>query len=453
MKPIRLALLVSSCAVLASSAAHAAAAPAAPKPVPSGAVQAFTLKNGLRALLMPDPRATAVDVSVWYPAGVRYERVGTRGISHLFERLSSRGATPGGVDEVGRMIAAEGGTTAAYTSADFTCYTHTVPRGALATALRLEAGRMTVRLTQAMLDQERAQVHEELRARGPASPVERGLERLYATAFKTHPYRWPVAGTDEDLDRITLRDCQDFLRARYAPDQALVVIAGDFAADQAAEELRRGFQSIPGRGQAVTVAPEPEPTAERRAVATGDAPVPLLIVGWRLPAGAAADAPALDLISTLLSRGASARLGPKASGGDRPGLFAQTGRDSRRDATMFWAASAARSLADTATVEHWLVGAIETLAAEPVSGEELDRARRQLEVPLLLNRQRARDRGQAAGVSQMIGGDWNDDAHRLERVRTLTPADLQQAAARTLNAARRAVVWMLPAGAGNGGRP
>ena len=88
-----------------------------------------------------------------------------------------------------------------------------------------------------------------------------------------------------------------------------------------------------------------------------------------------------------------------------------------------------------------------------MSGEELDRARRQLEVPLLLNRQRARDRGQAAGVSQMIGGDWNDDAHRLERVRTLTPADLQQAAARTLNAARRAVVWMLPAGAGNGGRP
>ena len=87
---IRRLVLFLSCAVLAASAAHAAPAPSG-----TGPVSAFTLDNGLRVLMVPDPRATAVDLSAWYPAGVRYERVGTRGISHLFERLSSRGVTPG----------------------------------------------------------------------------------------------------------------------------------------------------------------------------------------------------------------------------------------------------------------------------------------------------------------------------------------------------------------------
>lgn len=444
-------VLLLSCAALAAAAAHAAPAPAGP-----AASRSLTLKNGLRVLLVPDPRAAAVDVSVWYEAGVRYERPGSLGISHLFEHLSSRGAAPGGTDELRRHIEAEGGTTTAYTTADFTCYTHTVPRAALAMVLRLEAGRLGLRPTQAMLDQERAVVREENRARARANPLERGLQRLYATAFATHPYRWPVLGSDDDLQRITLGGCEDFLRTRYTPDHVLIAIVGDFDPDQAIDDLRRGFEPVRRRGESRPAAAEPEPNGERRAVEGGDLQVPVVIVGWRVPTGAAGDAPALDLLSTLLSRGPAARLNQRLVGGEQLGLFAQTGRDGRRDATMFWAAAAARSAGDTAAVERRLVGEIETLATEPVSGEELDRARRQLEVALLLGRQSTRDRGQALGTSQMIAGDWHDAARQLERLRSLTPADLQQAAARTLIAARRTVVWMTPATAGatgQGGRP
>jgi zinc protease len=442
-------VLLLSCAALAAAPAHAA-----PAPVGAAASRWLTLKNGLSVLLVPDPRAAAVDVSVWYQAGVRYERPGILGISHLFEHLSSHGAAPGGMDELRRRIEAEGGTTAAYTTADFTCFTHSVPRGALAMVLRLEAGRFGLRPTQAMLDQERAVVREEDRARVRANPLERGLQRLYATAFPTHPYRWPVLGSDEDLQRITLGQCEDFLRSRYTPDHALIAIVGDFDPDQAIDDLRRGFEPVGRRGENRPAAAEPEQNGERRAVEAGDLQVPVVIVGWRVPAGAAADAPALDLLSTLLSRGPAARLNQRLVGGDRPGLFAQTGRDVRLDATMFWAAAAARSAGDTAAVERRLVGEIEGLATEPVSDEELDRARRQLEVALLLERQSARDRGQALGRSQMLTGDWNDVSRHLDRLRTLTPADLQKAAARTLTAARRTVVWMAPATAGVGrGRP
>jgi zinc protease len=444
-------VLLLSCAALAAAATHAL-------PAPAGAAESrsLTLKNGLRVLLVPDPRATAVDVSVWVQAGVRYERPGKLGISHLAEHLSSRGATPGGADELRRRIEAEGGTTAAYTTADFTCYTHTVPRAALAMVLRLEAGRFGLRPTQAMLDQERAVVREENRARARANPLERGLQRLYATAFATHPYRWPVLGSDDDLQRITLGECEDFLRTRYTPDQVFIAIVGDFDPDQASDELRRGFEPLRQRGESRTAAAEPEPNGERRAVEGGELQVPMVIVGWRVPTGATGDAPALDLISILLSRGPAARLNLRRVGGEQLSLFAQTGRDRRRDATMFWAAAAARSAGDTAAVERRLLSEIETLATEPVSGEELDRARRQLEVALLLGRQSARDRGQVLGTSQMNAGDWRDADRQLERLRSLTPADLQAAAARTLIAARRTVVWMSPgtAGAtGEGDRP
>jgi zinc protease len=453
MKRPHLVLLL-SCTALAAAAAHAATAPATAHAAPATAPEPrpLTLKNGLRVLLVPDPRASAVDVSVWYEAGVRYERTGSIGISHLIEHLSSHGAVSGGTDELRRRIEAEGGSSAAYTTADFTCFTHTVPRAALATVLRLEAGRLGFRPTQAMLDRERAVVREENRARARANPLERGLQRLYATAFSAHPYRWPVLGSDDDLQRITLAECEEFLRTRYTPDHAAIVIVGDFDPDQAMEELRRGFEPARRGGEARAPALQPEPSGARRAVETGDLQVPVVLVGWRVPAAAGADGPALDLLSTLLSRGPAARLNRQLVGGELLGLFVQTGRDNRHDATLFWAAAAARSLGDTATVEHRLVGEIEQLATQPVSGEELDRARRQLEVALLFGRQTARDRGQALGISEMIAGDWHDAERQLERLRSLTPADLQQAAARTLTSDRRTVVWMTSSGAGDVGR-
>jgi zinc protease len=153
-------------------------------------------------------------------------------------------------------------------------------------------------------------------------------------------------------------------------------------------------------------------------------------------------------MSALLWRGSSARLSQRLVGGTQLARFAQTGRDGRRHATVFWAAAAPRSAADSAAVEHELIAEIERLATEPVSGEELDRARRQLEVGLLLARQSARDRGQVLGASSMLTGDQSDADRQLDRLRTLTPADLQKAASRTLVASRRAVVWETPAPAG-----
>ncbi len=435
-----------------------AAAAAAPPSDPSGS-HLLTLKNGVRILLVPDPRAAAVSVAVWVEAGVKYERSGLNGISHLAEHLSARGIAAGGERELRRRIEAEGGTTASFTTADFTCFAYAVPRAALERVLQLEAGRFAARPTQAMLEHDREVAREENRVRARLNPLERPLQHLYATAFATHPYRWPVLGSDEDLARITLKACEEFLRSRYTPDQTLITVVGDFDPDEALGFIRRHIEPIErrGGGRAPPASREAEPGGERRRVATGDLPVAVLVVGWRVPAGAAGtDAAALDLLSALLSGGPSGRLSSRLVAGEQTCLIARSGRDRQRDATMFWAAATVRPGSDSSAVESGLVGEIEKLAGEPIGGAELDRARRQLEVAVLLGRQSAGGRGQALGTAQMIAGDWREADRQLERLRALTPADLQQAAARTLAASHRTVVWLtaaVPAAGDTGGRP
>jgi len=443
---VRLAALCLCAASVVTTGATRGAAATEPGPLRSGEVRVVTLQNGAHLLLAPDSLASAVDVGVWIEVGVRYERPGTIGVSHLLEHLSAHGAAPGGAEEYRRRIESEGGTTAAFTTADFTCFTQTVPRAALEQVFRMEAGRFSVKPTQAMLEADRAAVLAENRARARANPLELGLQRLYETALPRHPYRWPVLGSEADLRRITPGDCAATLRARYTPDHLWITVVGDFDPDEVLSLARRTFEPLTGHGSR-DPGPRAEavPDGERRAVAQGMLPVPELVVGWRVPGDGAADAAALDLLSELLSRGSAGRLQQRLVAGKQSCLFAQSGRDARRDGTMFWAAAAVRPGGDTLAVERDLIGEIEKLASEPVSGEELDRARRHLELALLLGRETARDRAQALGVAQMTFGDWREADRLPERIRALTPVALQQAAARTLTAARRTVVWMTPA--------
>jgi zinc protease len=435
------AALLAACAPPALAAPRAAVAPAADGSAPT----LVTLKNGVRLLLAPDPAAVTVEVAAWIDAGVRYERPGQIGISHLAEHLATAATTLDGMDAT-RRIEAEGGTTTAYTAADWTCFSHTLPPPAIETAFRLEAARLALKPTEAQLQGARAGVREEIRARARSNPIEGTLQRLYAAAFTTHPYRWPVLGLEADLDRITLASAEDFLRQRYTPDHLMITVVGAFDPDQAQALARRYLESIRGRGDQRAPAADPAPVAVRATV-PGDFQVPIVTVGWR---AAAADAPALDVIASLLTQGPLARLEQRLVAGDGRCVLTQAGRDERRDATMFWTLAALQPGADSASVERDLLAEIDALVSAPVSGAELDRARRRVELALEFGRERPRDRGQVLGASQLVAGDPGAADRALERLRALTPADLQQAAARTFTAARRTVVWIRPA---DGSRP
>lgn len=408
-------------------------------------VQRVTLGNGLELLLAPDDEASAVEVAVFYDAGTRDERPGVSGISHLFEHLMFRGSAHYGPGEHARLIQAEGGTWGAFTNADLTCFYQTVPAGSLDLALRLEADRMgSLTLTQEILDSQRAMIRDERRQSIESTPLGRGLQRLYAIAFTEHPYRWPVFGLESDLSRLTLQDCRDYYLARYAPNRALVTIAGRFEPARAIDAARRYLEPVQRAGAAVTPPREPAQKAERRALERGSTLIPIVLVGWRGPGRGDPDLPLLNLLSIILTRGRSARLDETLVKSGRC-LFVRGDVEGRRDASLLYCIAGLNSGADSAGVEQDLLAEIERLASRPVPDAELDRAKRIAEASLLFGMQGARGRAQALGAAQALAGDYHDASVQFDRLRHCTTADLQRVASRWLTRSQRNIVWLGPA--------
>jgi predicted Zn-dependent peptidase len=428
------------------------AAAQAPFPVD---VRTVELPNGLELVLAPDPAASAVDVAVWYESGTRHEKAGMTGVAHLFEHLMFRGSAKYGPQQHLRRIAAEGGSVGAFTTADYTCFHQTIPAEALKLVFELEADRMTgLRLTQPVLDAVRAAVRQE-RARRE-SAVDRGLQRLYGVAFADHAYRWPVFGSQADLDRLTLAQAREWYAARFGPRDAVVTVTGAFDAAEAEALAKRTFGALPakkGGAAAATRAGVPKPGRGRE---TGETRLPLLFEGWRGPGRADADAALFPLIANVLARGPGARLETALVREDQPFLTIEAEMDPRRDGSLLYVVAAVREDADTSRAESDLAAEVERLAAEPLPDAELARAKAQAESGILYTWVTSRGRGQALGASRMIAGDPAAAARQLERIRACTAQDLQRAAAKILKPSNRSVVWVRPSAGTTGaagGRP
>src|SRR5512142_2030593 len=184
-------------------------------------VRARELPNGLRVRLLADRSVPAVSYYTFFQVGSRNERVGITGISHLFEHMMFNGAASYGPKEFDRVLESRGGSSNAYTSNDLTAYYEDFASDALETVVDLEADRMRyLRLTSDSLEQEREVVKEEPRLRTENSIFGLMEEQLEALVFLAHPYRCPVIGWIDDIERISLEDCEAFFRTYYAPSNA-----------------------------------------------------------------------------------------------------------------------------------------------------------------------------------------------------------------------------------------
>jgi predicted Zn-dependent peptidase len=412
---------------------------AAPPPV-----ETVTLANGITVVLAPDPDAKAADVAMWFPTGPRIEPAGRSGITHLFERLMFRGTEGAPPGEYRRQIQAEGGVVNTLTTPDYTSIYATVPESAVDLALTLDAERMTkLRITQQDLDIERAFVLRERRVFLETNPVGRGVERLYATAFPKHGYGRPVIGLEDDLDRITVNDALEYYRDRYAPNNAVVSVVGRFDPRATLATIRARFEPLPRRGTApARPAPPPPPAARGWERLPGH--TPLLVMGWRGPASADPASPSLEMLARVLGSGTQGRLSRDLSANP---IFAQVraGYDPRADASLVFAVALVRSRADSVIAEHNLAAAVERLATEPMSTEELDRAKRDWELEWLTEQQTVRGRARALGNALLVDHDPASAARRLDAIRNLTAADVQAVARKFLKPEARSVVWMVPA--------
>jgi len=274
--------------------------------VPSSAraadrVVATTLDNGLRVLLLEDPRSPIVSFQVWYRVGSRNEHRGATGIAHFLEHLMFKGTPSHGPKQFARLVEENGGQDNAFTSQDVTSYYVDIAADKLDLIIDLEADRMqNLLLDPKDIASEREVVIEERRTRTEDEPGGFLGEEVSSIAFKAHPYGAPIIGWMEDIRRVTPEEIRAFYKTYYVPNNAIVVAVGAFRTPDVLEKIKKRFGRIPrGKVPPPMLAVEPVQNGERRVTVKKQAELPIVYMAWHVPNQKSDDSVALELLGGL----------------------------------------------------------------------------------------------------------------------------------------------------------
>jgi zinc protease len=228
--------------------------------------KSFELANGLQVVLIEDHRAPVVTQMVWYKAGSADEPRGQSGIAHFLEHLMFKGTRDVPPGEFSEVVTRNGGRENAFTSFDYTGYFQTVASDRLETIMKLEADRMTnLTLTEDQVSAERLVILEERRSRVDNTPTGLFFEQMNAAQYLAYPYRVPVIGWENEIQRLSLENAIDWYRNYYAPNNAILIVAGDLTIEQLRPLAEKYYGVIPRRNTpARTRAEEPPQLAARR---------------------------------------------------------------------------------------------------------------------------------------------------------------------------------------------
>ena len=394
------------------------------------AVLSVTLENGLRVLLVEDHRSPIVSFQVWYRVGSRNESRGHTGIAHFLEHMMFKGTPTTGPRSFARIVEQNGGRDNAFTSQDVTSYYVNIAADRVGLVVDLEADRMQNLLLDAKeIESERQVVIEERRTRTEDDPNGFLSEELQALAFHAHPYGQPIIGWMEDLKRITPEEIRAFYKAYYVPGNALVVAVGAFQAPALLGTIKDRFGKIPRSANPPPVtAVEPPQKGERRVVVRKEAQLPIVYLAYPVPNQESTDAPALEMLSTILSSGRASRL-YRSLVYDRQ-LALDAGGDYSWfsfDPNLFWFWATAMPGQTPETLEKELLAEMAKLAKEPVTDVELQRARNQIEAAFVFQEDSVHRRASLLARFELLGGHGLKDSY-LERIRAVTAADVQRVA-------------------------
>jgi zinc protease len=435
------------CAVLTSllgpARAETASAPARWKPAPLKYRQR-TLANGLAVLSLENHNSPTVAIQVWYHVGGKDDPPGRSGFAHLFEHMMFKSTKNQKSENLDRLTEDVGGRNNAFTQDDVTVYHETVPSNYLQTLLWAEADRMAnLSVDDANFLSERAVVEEEFRQSVLAQPYGRLELYVLTNSFRVHPYRNGVIGSIADLDSATLADVRQFHQAHYRPDNATLIVSGDFDPGQLDGWVDQYFGRIPRPANPVprVTVTEPARTHEARFNTTGpNVPLPATAITYLLPPRQSPDADALRVAEVVLGRGESSRLNQSLVYRQQLAARATASADLRDDAGLFTVEviTAGGKSADAA--EQGALAELDKLQAEGITAAELDKARNLLLADALGARETAEGRAFALGEAAVSFGDPERVNTDLARLAAVTAADVQRVARKYFTAENRVVV-------------
>ncbi len=401
------------------------------------------LSNGLTILTLEDHSTPVVSFQVWVKAGSRDESRYT-GIAHLFEHMMFKGSKHVGPEEHARYIEARGGRINAYTTNDVTVYFSDVTSENLPLVIALEAERIkNLDISEKTLASEREVVLEERRMRTEDNSVGRALEALFATTFLAHPYRWPVIGWQSDVEQVTVQACREFFDTYYAPNNLVIVVVGDFDTQKTVDQIHREFGSLKAREIPRSPTREPVQRGERRAVVYADVASPVFAGAWHVPPSGHPDSPALEVLGQILSAGESSRLFQKLVYQKESALFASGGYWEMQDAGIFYAFAGVRPRVPIAEVENLFFGEMDRMRNELVSEQELEKAKRMIEVESLDVLRTTSKRASFVGEEFVSHGRVRTLAEYLDSIRAVKAEDLQRVAKQYLVERNRSVIHVV----------
>jgi zinc protease len=421
-------------------------------PKQSSTITDFTLDNGLQVVVIPDHRAPVVTHMIWYKIGSADEPAGKSGIAHFFEHLMFKGTKEHKAGEFGARVAEIGGNENAFTSYDYTAYYQTVPPEALGDMMEFEADRMrNLVLTDEVIGPERDVILEERRSRVETSPDALLDEELNATLYQNHPYRIPVIGWMHEMKQLNRIDATAFYDKYYAPNNAVLVVAGDVDAASVKALAERTYGKVE-RGPALPprVRPqEPEQNTSRTVTLTdARVSVPSFRTEWVVPSYTSSrdgEAEALDLLGEILGGGTRSRIYQELI--VKLGIASSAGASysgTALDPTGFTVYGAPRGGAKLSDVQAAVEAEVRKVIEHGVTQDELDRARTRYLRSLIFARDSQSGMANIYGATLATGGTVEDIDAWPERLRAVTTDQVKAVAAKYLTPNRSVTGYLLP---------
>ncbi len=417
-------------------------------PLTAGAlnIKEYNLDNGLRVLIAEDHKAPTATFQIWYRVGSVDEKIGKTGLSHLLEHMMFKGTAKHGPKTFSQAIQRAGGTDNAFTSREYTGYFELLASDRIGLPIEMEADRMrNLILTPGAVLSERDVVMEERRMRFEDDPQNLLQEEVLATAFKDHPYRWPVIGWMSDLKTLDPDDLIAHYNRYYAPNNAVIIVVGDVDSTRVLAQIRESFGNI-ARGPEIKEAHAGEDAqyGEKRVYVKKEAELPDLLIIYKVPDIKDHDGYALEVLAGVLSGGKSSRLYNSlvydkqvalSAGASYEGLY--------RDPFLFYAAATASRGRKIEDVEKALLDEMEKIKKDPPSEREVQKAKNQIEASFIMEQDSIYMQARTIGSFEMIGG-WRLIDEYLEGIRKVTPGDVQRVAAKYLVADRKTTGILIP---------
>lgn len=413
------------------------------------------LDNGLMVLTKEVHAAPVASSWLWYRVGSRNERTGITGVSHWVEHMMFKGTPRYGKGEIHHLISRNGGSHNAGTSRDFTTYYETLPSDRIELALELEADRMlNSTFDENEVQSERTVIISE-REGLENYPQFHLSEELNAVAFKVHPYSHETIGWKCDLQAMTRDDLYSYYRTYYVPNNAVLVLIGDFKTAAILDTVQKLFGAIPAGPPPPSVrAVEPEQQGERRLVVRRPGGAAYVSIGYHAPQATHPDFWPMFVLACVLSGVGSLNVGSPGASGKSARLYRQLVEKRyavdanvyygwSKDPDLFTIAATAWQGVSPARLEAAIVRELERIAKEPPTDEELASIRKQVRTQVVYSGDGVANLGSTLGSFE-IASSYRDFYALLDKVSSVTAGDVQRVAAAYLRETNRTVGWFTP---------